>query len=164
MTGERAMSRGDGVRDGAVDNGTAPQAAGVPVHVGIIMDGNGRWATARSLPRVEGHRRGVEALRRCVRAAREIGIRKAIGARRRDIMLQFLVESTVLSVLGGIIGILLSFLGSWLIKTYASLDASLTASPIMMAFLFSLAVGVFFGMLPAYKAAKLRPIEALRYE
>ena len=69
------MSRGDGVRDGAVDNGTAPRAAGVPVHVGIIMDGNGRWATARSLPRVEGHRRGVEALRRCVRAAREIGIR-----------------------------------------------------------------------------------------
>ncbi|MGQ3675748.1 isoprenyl transferase [Xanthobacter sp. TB0139] len=47
----------------------------VPVHVGIIMDGNGRWATARHLPRAEGHRRGVEALRRCVRAARELGIR-----------------------------------------------------------------------------------------
>ncbi|MDQ0507052.1 isoprenyl transferase [Xanthobacter agilis] len=47
----------------------------VPVHVGIIMDGNGRWATSRKLPRVEGHRRGVEALRRCVRAARDIGIR-----------------------------------------------------------------------------------------
>ena len=47
----------------------------VPVHVGVIMDGNGRWATSRRLPRVEGHRRGVEALRRCVRAAREIGIR-----------------------------------------------------------------------------------------
>lgn len=69
------MSRGDGVRDGALDTGAAPLAAGVPVHVGIIMDGNGRWATARSLPRVEGHRRGVDALRRCVRAAREIGIR-----------------------------------------------------------------------------------------
>ncbi len=69
------MSRGDGVRDGALDKGAAPLAAGVPVHVGIIMDGNGRWATARSLPRVEGHRRGVDALRRCVRAAREIGIR-----------------------------------------------------------------------------------------
>jgi len=55
----------------------APDAApaAVPAHVGIIMDGNGRWATARGLPRVEGHRRGVEALRRCVRAAREIGIR-----------------------------------------------------------------------------------------
>lgn len=53
----------------------AAPAHGVPVHVGVIMDGNGRWATARKLPRVEGHRRGVEALRRCVRAAREIGIR-----------------------------------------------------------------------------------------
>lgn len=69
------MSKGDGIRDGAMDKGTSSQVAGVPVHVGIIMDGNGRWATARSLPRVEGHRRGVEALRRCVRAAREIGIR-----------------------------------------------------------------------------------------
>ncbi|MFG1298080.1 MULTISPECIES: isoprenyl transferase [Xanthobacter] len=49
--------------------------AAVPVHVGIIMDGNGRWATSRKLPRVEGHRRGVEALRRCVRAAQDIGIR-----------------------------------------------------------------------------------------
>ncbi|MGQ3672723.1 isoprenyl transferase [Xanthobacter sp. TB0136] len=56
--------------------GAAPcDPAHVPVHVGIIMDGNGRWATARRLPRVEGHRRGVEALRRCVRAARELGIR-----------------------------------------------------------------------------------------
>ncbi len=69
------MSRGDGVRDGVLDKGAAPHLAGIPVHVGIIMDGNGRWATARNLPRVEGHRRGVEALRRCVRAAREIGIR-----------------------------------------------------------------------------------------
>ncbi len=73
------MSRGSGVRDdvrtGVLEAGTAPRLAGVPVHVGVIMDGNGRWATARSLPRVEGHRRGVEALRRCVRAAREIGIR-----------------------------------------------------------------------------------------
>lgn len=51
------------------------QPAIVPVHVGVIMDGNGRWATSRRLPRVEGHRRGVEALRRCLRAAREIGIR-----------------------------------------------------------------------------------------
>lgn len=95
---------------------------------------------------------------------REIGIRKAIGAKRRDIMLQFLVESTVLSLLGGIIGILISFLGSWLVTKYASLDATITASPVLLAFIFSIAVGVFFGMLPAYKAAKLRPIQALRYE
>lgn len=70
MTGEAAMS----IREGA----SATQAkapASVPVHVGVIMDGNGRWATSRNLPRFEGHRRGLEALRRCVRAAREIGIR-----------------------------------------------------------------------------------------
>ncbi|MFG1376603.1 isoprenyl transferase [Xanthobacter autotrophicus] len=54
---------------------TQRSPACVPVHVGVIMDGNGRWATSRKLPRVEGHRRGVEALRRCVRAAREVGIR-----------------------------------------------------------------------------------------
>lgn len=54
---------------------TQRSPAVVPVHVGVIMDGNGRWATSRKLPRVEGHRRGVEALRRCVRAAREVGIR-----------------------------------------------------------------------------------------
>lgn len=95
---------------------------------------------------------------------REIGIRKAIGAKKRDIMLQFLVESTVLSVLGGLIGILISLVGSWLVQSYAGLDASITLSPVLLAFLFSIAVGIFFGMLPAYTAAKLRPIEALRYE
>ncbi len=64
-------------RNAAGSNDSTPEGAGsgVPVHVGIIMDGNGRWATARNLPRVEGHRRGVEALRRCVRAARGLGIR-----------------------------------------------------------------------------------------
>lgn len=61
-------------REGADSSETKAQA-GVPVHVGVIMDGNGRWATSRNLPRFEGHRRGVEALRRCVRAAREMGIR-----------------------------------------------------------------------------------------
>ncbi|MFA6039370.1 MAG: ABC transporter permease [Candidatus Peribacteraceae bacterium] len=95
---------------------------------------------------------------------REIGIRKAIGAKRRDIMLQFLVESVVLSVLGGLIGILMSWGGSALVKTYASLDASLNLSSVLLAFFFSACVGIFFGMLPAYKASKLRPIEALRYE
>ncbi|MGU3494065.1 isoprenyl transferase [Xanthobacteraceae bacterium A53D] len=68
------MSRADGVPEGD-PAGSAPEQAGIPVHVGVIMDGNGRWATSRNLPRLEGHRRGVEALRRCVRAAREIGIR-----------------------------------------------------------------------------------------
>ncbi|MFG1426606.1 isoprenyl transferase [Xanthobacter sp. VTT E-85242] len=62
------------VRNGASAT-PAMGSACIPVHVGVIMDGNGRWATARNLPRFEGHRRGLEALRRCVRAAREIGIR-----------------------------------------------------------------------------------------
>ena len=95
---------------------------------------------------------------------REIGIRKAIGAKKRDIMLQFLIESTVLSIMGGVIGILLSILGSWLVKYYASLDASIAISSVLLAFVFSVGVGIFFGMLPAWQAAKLRPIEALRYE
>jgi putative ABC transport system permease protein len=95
---------------------------------------------------------------------REIGIRKAIGAKKRDIMLQFLVESTVLSVLGGLIGILISIIGSWLVKSYFSIDASIAFGSVLMAFGFSVGVGMFFGMLPAWQAAKLRPIEALRYE
>jgi putative ABC transport system permease protein len=94
---------------------------------------------------------------------REIGIRKAIGAKKRDILLQFLVEAIVLSVLGGVIGILLSLLGSF-IATHYGVSAIIAFSSIVLAFLFSVAVGIFFGMLPAYKAANLRPIEALRYE
>lgn len=69
-TGDGPMS----TREGA-DSSETQAPACVPVHVGVIMDGNGRWATSRNLPRFEGHRRGVEALRRCVRAAREIGVR-----------------------------------------------------------------------------------------
>ncbi|HRH93221.1 MAG TPA: ABC transporter permease [Candidatus Peribacteria bacterium] len=95
---------------------------------------------------------------------REIGIRKAIGAKKRDILLQFLIESTVLGVLGGLIGIGISFVGSWIMKAQFALDATIEPSYVLLAFGFSAGVGIFFGMLPAYKAAKLRPIEALRYE
>ncbi len=95
---------------------------------------------------------------------REIGIRKAIGAKKKDILLQFLIESTVLSVLGGAFGVLISWLGSLIVKSQFGLDASINLSSVMLAFLFSVGVGIFFGLLPAWKAAKLRPIQALRYE
>lgn len=95
---------------------------------------------------------------------REIGIRKAIGAKKREILLQFLIESTVLSVLGGLIGIFISFIGAWIITTWFSLITTISIPSVLLATIFSMAVGVFFGMLPAYKAASLRPIEALRYE
>lgn len=95
---------------------------------------------------------------------REIGIRKAIGAKRRDILLQFLVESTVLCLLGGCIGVAISLAASWVVTTWFGFDLAVSAAPVLLAFGFSLGIGVFFGMLPAYKAAALRPIEALRYE
>ena len=95
---------------------------------------------------------------------REIGIRKAIGAKKKDILLQFLIESTLLSVLGGIIGIIISLLGAWLLTARFSVTATIAPLSVVAAFMFSVFVGVFFGMLPAYKAAKLKPIEALRYE
>jgi len=95
---------------------------------------------------------------------REIGIRKAIGARKRDILQQFLVESTVLTILGGTIGILLSFLGVWLISIFSEISAIISTGSIILAVAFSITIGVFFGMLPAWKAAKLKPIDALRYE
>ena len=79
-------------------------------------------------------------------------------------LLQFLIESTVLSVLGGLIGIAISLIGSWIVATYFSMDATIALGSVFMAFGFSVGVGIFFGMLPAYTAAKLRPIEALRYE
>lgn len=93
---------------------------------------------------------------------REIGIRKAVGARSRDILVQFLIESTVLSLVGGILGILMGTLGSLSIEQYV--PAEVTIWSVGLAFGFSVAVGVFFGVYPAYKASKLDPIVALRYE
>ena len=95
---------------------------------------------------------------------REIGIRKAVGARRRDILLQFLVESISLSVTGGIIGIVVGILGSKLISHFAGWATLLSVQAIVMAFSFAVAVGVFFGLYPARRAASLDPIEALRHE
>jgi putative ABC transport system permease protein len=95
---------------------------------------------------------------------REIGIRMAVGAKESDILKQFLVESVVLSVSGGLIGIILGFLISLTIRTLAGWATELSMLSIILAFSFSAFVGIFFGFYPARKAAKLNPIEALRYE
>jgi len=95
---------------------------------------------------------------------REIGIRKAIGAKNRDILIQFLTESVVLSLSGGIIGIGLAGLITWILKTFTELNSLITISPIIMALSFSTAIGVIFGIFPAMRAARLNPIDSLRHE
>jgi putative ABC transport system permease protein len=95
---------------------------------------------------------------------REIGIRMSMGAREKDILLQFLTEAIVLSILGGLIGIGVGLLTSKLISQFAGWKTLVSVSSILLAFLFSASVGVFFGFYPARKASKLDPIEALRYE
>jgi putative ABC transport system permease protein len=95
---------------------------------------------------------------------REIGIRMSIGARRRDILLQFLMEAMVLSLLGGMIGIFLGVGGSSLVSRLAGWPTFVSPGSILLAFAFSMAVGIFFGYYPARKASTLNPIDALRYE
>jgi putative ABC transport system permease protein len=104
-----------------------------------------------------------------IERTREIGLRKAMGARKRDIMTQFLVESSLLSLFGGIFGIILG----WGIATLVSRIAAASGTPltsqigldsVLLATIFSTAVGLFFGLYPANRAAKLEPVEALRYE
>ena len=95
---------------------------------------------------------------------REIGIRKAIGARTTDILLQFLIEAVVLSGLGGVVGILLGIGAGTLVKKLSSLVYVTQNDMVILSFMFSLFVGVIFGIAPARKAAKLNPIEALRSE
>ena len=95
---------------------------------------------------------------------REIGIRMAIGATSWDIRLQFLVESVTLSCIGGVIGILLGVVITLLVSANSSIPAQLSLSAVLLSVGFSAATGVFFGFYPAYKASKLTPIDALRYE
>ena len=95
---------------------------------------------------------------------REIGTRKAVGAKRRDILMQFLVESLFLSLLGGTIGILMGIGGARTIARLAGWKTVVSPDAILLAFLFAAFVGIFFGIYPARKAARLNPIEALRYE
>ncbi|WP_405108568.1 ABC transporter permease [Paenibacillus sp. FSL K6-1217] len=93
---------------------------------------------------------------------REIGIRKAIGAKKIDILLQFIIESTVLSTMGGILGIGAGLGLTWLAGQLTALQVGYAWNMVSISFLFSLFIGVFFGILPANKAARLRPIYALR--
>ncbi|MGB7294999.1 MAG: ABC transporter permease [Candidatus Aminicenantales bacterium] len=98
---------------------------------------------------------------------REIGIRMAVGARQKDILLQFLTEAIVLSVLGGLIGVLFGVGLSKLlvyVKTFSQFKTAVSPGAIILAFVFAASVGIFFGFYPARKASRLDPIEALRYE
>ena len=95
---------------------------------------------------------------------REIGIRMSVGARSRDILTQFLIEALVLSLLGGMTGILIGVVGSRVISGIAKWPTIITAFSIFLSFGFSIAIGIFFGFYPARKAALLNPIDALRYE
>jgi putative ABC transport system permease protein len=96
---------------------------------------------------------------------REVGLRKAVGAKRRDILMQFLTEATVLSAAGGIIGVLVGIGGAQIITPLlGSSKALVTGQSVLLALTVSLAIGIFFGLYPANRAAKLNPIDALRYE
>ena len=95
---------------------------------------------------------------------REIGIRRAIGARRGDIIRQFLFESVLISVGGGIVGIGFGYFLSWLVAQAAEWKTIVTPSSIVIAFGVSMAIGILFGIYPARKASRIDPIDALRYE
>ena len=95
---------------------------------------------------------------------REIGLRKAVGAQRKAILFQFLVETMTLSILGGILGILLGVLIANVFTYLNLITAKITMDVVLLAFTSSALIGLFFGLYPAFQASKLRPIEALRYE
>lgn len=95
---------------------------------------------------------------------REIGVRMAVGAKRRHIVMQFLIEAVTLSVVGGCLGILVGILGARVTTAIAGWPTVISAETVMAAFVFSIAVGLFFGLYPANKASRLNPIDALRYE
>jgi putative ABC transport system permease protein len=95
---------------------------------------------------------------------REIGIRKAIGATTQNIMIQFLTESVIISLIGGVIGMSIGIGGAELVGNAVNVTPVISPTVVIGAILFSSAVGIFFGLYPAKKAAALDPIEALRYE
>ena len=92
------------------------------------------------------------------------GVRKALGATRKAILFQFLIEALVLCVMGGILGVGAGFLGAEVLTRTQGWDTAVSPSVVLAAVLFSAAIGLFFGIWPAQRAAKLDPIDALRYE
>jgi putative ABC transport system permease protein len=95
---------------------------------------------------------------------REIGLRKALGARKKDILKQFLIESTTLSGVGGLIGLTLGFGVAWLIGAFSEWVTYVSLQTVAVSYSVALFVGVFFGWYPAWKAARLNPVDALRRE
>ena len=95
---------------------------------------------------------------------REIGIRKAVGAKRRDILAQFLIEAVVLSMIGGVMGIALGTGFALAVNLSGAFTTVVSMESVLLSVGFSLAVGLFFGIYPATRAASLHPIDALRYE
>jgi len=95
---------------------------------------------------------------------REIGVRMAVGAKRHHIVIQFLIEAMTLSLVGGVTGIVLGVVGARLTTVIAGWPTIISGNTVVTAFFFSLVVGLFFGLYPANKAARMNPIEALRYE
>ncbi|MDX2416381.1 MAG: FtsX-like permease family protein, partial [Xanthomonadales bacterium] len=95
---------------------------------------------------------------------REIGIRMALGARRRDILWQFLLEALVLSGAGGALGIALGLGSAVILSRFSTFPIAITPWAVVLAFSFSVLVGIFFGLHPAQKASRMKPIDALRYE
>jgi putative ABC transport system permease protein len=99
-----------------------------------------------------------------IERTREIGIRKAIGAKRSTVLVQFLIEAASISSLGGIIGVLLGYLGAYVAKNFMNTAIVISSDIVIAAFVFSVMVGIVFGIYPANKASKLNPIDALRFE
>ena len=94
----------------------------------------------------------------------EIGLRMAVGSRRKDIIVQFISEATILGFFGGFMGVFLGTSGAWIVETATKWQTAISLKPIVISLLFSLSVGLFFGVFPARKASLLNPIEALRAE
>lgn len=99
-----------------------------------------------------------------IERTREIGIRKSIGAKRKTILIQFLIEAGTLSSIGGLIGVLIGFIGGIIAKSIWNFNVIISTNVVIEVFIFSLLIGIIFGMYPANKASKLNPIDALRFE